>query len=154
MSVPTYGATAFWLSQYGATDLLAVFDQYKILQIEVWIEPSITMSTTVGSSPIYSVVDLDDANVPVSAAEIQNHAALCVSQSGTSHYHRWVPYMATAAYSGAFTSYTSSKPQWIDAASPGVQHFGIKFAMPYADGISRLYTITSRMSVAFRGAEI
>jgi hypothetical protein len=153
-SASVYGSTAFWLSQYSSGDLLVVFDQYKILEIEVWIEPSVVMSPMSASTVFYTAVDLDDANVPTSSDQLVNHAAVVSSETGTAHYHRWVPYMALAAFSGAYTSYTSSKPQWIDAASPGVQHFGIKMAVPLPDGIPRAYTITSRMLVAFRGAEI
>ena len=42
---------------------------------------------------------------------------------------RVYPRISTAAYSGAFTSYTNTKAPWIDCNSPTVQHFGMKFGI-------------------------
>jgi hypothetical protein len=154
MSVPTFASAYCALNQFSYTDLAAVFDQYRVKEVEVWIEPSIIMSSTVGSAVFFTAVDLDDANVPTSSNELVNHASVISSETGTGHYHRWVPYMATAVYSGAFTSFASGPPQWIDVASPGVQHYGLKYVCPGADGVARLINITMRATFQFRGAEI
>lgn len=149
-----FAGKAFALSDFNYAALATVFDQYRFMQIEAWIDPGILMSDSVASTPFYTTVDLDDANAPTGQAEVVNHAACVSSQTGTAHYHRWAPYMAIAAYSGAFTSYVSSKATWIDVASPGVQHYGIKSAVPFADGVARAYTLTFRATIEFRGADI
>jgi hypothetical protein len=154
-SVPVYAGRAFVLSDFANyAALTAVFDEYKINQIEAWLEPSIIDSASTGACQWVSSIDIDDANVPTAGSQVIGHQGSQISLSGTAHYHKWVPHYATAAYSGAFTSYGNNSPNWIDCASPSVQHFGLKTATLGADGQTRLMYLTIRASVSFRGATI
>lgn len=154
-SVPVYFASAYSLANFnGAGSYTSLFDEYKIEQFEVWLEPSIIMSPSAGSAVFYSAIDLDDANVPVSVQDVDGRQGCVVSETGTGHYHKWRPYVANALYSGAFTSYGSEPSQWIDCASSSVYHYGIKAAVPAADGIARAYYLEIRAMVAFRGSAI
>jgi len=152
-SVPVYLGKTFALSDFSYyTEYTGCFDQYQILQLEVWIEPALLMSSTVGSVPYYSAVDTDDGNTPSSGSQVSAKQGALFSETGTGHYHRWRPQVATALYSGAFTSYGSTPSQWIDSGSPSVQHFGLKVAVPGADGVARSFYITTRALVKFKAA--
>jgi hypothetical protein len=63
-SVPTFAAQAFTLAQFANyANYVSLFDEYKIHQIEVWLEPTYN-STGFIDGGFASCVDLDDANVP------------------------------------------------------------------------------------------
>jgi hypothetical protein len=154
-AIPTYNSTYLVLTTFPEyTGYVALFDEYKIETIELWIEPGMVMSPTVGSTEFASAVDLDDANVPASYGDVAARQGAITSLTGTGHYHKWKPYVANALYSGAFTSYGSEPAPWIDCASSTVQHFGIKTATSAADGMSRPMYYTWRAVVAFRGPAI
>jgi hypothetical protein len=155
VTVPVYAATAITLNQFpNYASYTSLFDQYRCDLIEVWIEPSVLMSSTVKSTLMYSAIDLDDANNPSSLSQVSGHQSAICSEAGTSHYHKWKPHMAVAAYSGTFTSYSNEPAGWIDCASPGVQHFGVKFATSSADGVARDVSITVRAHWSFRAVGI
>jgi len=110
----------------------SVFDQYRIVAAEVLLTPRITMATQVSPYPagfLYTVLDYDDATALTSVQAAQNYAS-CIVTPVTEAVRRCVkPRIAVAAYSGAFTSFANMSDQWIDAASTGVIHYGIKCAM-------------------------
>jgi hypothetical protein len=60
-----------------------------------------------------------------------------------------------AAYTGSFTGYVNMGPQWIDAASNTVQHYGIKMYIPGATAAQTLlqsWNITVEAFVRMRKA--
>jgi hypothetical protein len=135
-----------------SASLLAVFDQYRFDQIEVWLEPVAAAGTTAFGQFI-SAVDLDDANVPTLASQVQDHPMALVGTGGAGHYHKWKPHMAVAVYSGAFNSFANEPAGWIDSGSPNVQHYGIKTVTSgFAATIA--YTITVRAVISFRAPAI
>jgi len=153
-STPVYAATSFALTAFdNYAEYTGLFDQYMIEHAECWIEPS-NIGTSTSFVPWSSAVDLDDANVPTTAVTVQGKPQALTSMSNAGHYHRWVPHMAVAAFSGAFTSYTNSPPQWLDSGSPNVAHYGLKTATFGADGVIRYFIITVRAVVAFRAPNI
>jgi len=109
-----------------------IFDQYRIVAAEVTLTPRITEANQVSPYPagyIYTVLDYDDATPLVSTAAAQNYSS-CIATPVTEAVRRCVkPRIAVAAYSGAFTSFANLADQWIDAASTGVIHYGIKCIM-------------------------
>ncbi len=157
-STTTAGTGAFnsltvVLGQFSAAGALAaVFDQYRIEQVETWLEPQ-APNGTAAVPTLYTAVDLDDANTPSSVSNIQDHLGAIVSGGLAGHYHKWRPHTATAVYSGAFTSFANTPAQWIDCASPGVQHYGYKAGVVSTGG-SYAYTLTVRAVVSFRAPSI
>lgn len=152
-TVPTFSALAFLVnSMDNFASLASVYDQYYITLIEILIYPQFTETTPGGSNATgnwCSAVDLDDATAPTTYAQL---AAYTSAQSGTgtaSHYHRFAPQFAVAAYSGTFTSYSSSVG-WIDCASPTVQHYGIKMANDGTGGAAQTFYATIKYHVMFR----
>lgn len=149
VTVPTFNAQSFALASCpGAGEYTALFDDYKILQLECWIDVVGTTgsNTVVGDAVV--CVDRDDATVPVSYSSVANHQSAVQMAGQNGCYFRFVPYMALAAFSGTFTSYTSTPPEWLDCASPGVAHYGLKIAA-LAMNPAIIYQVTSRLTIEF-----
>lgn len=154
-AVPVYTGKSFALSQFDDyTSYTSLFDEYMISDIECWLEPSILGSSTVGDCLLASSTDPDDANTPANFADVDAKQGAIISGAMTGHYHKFVPHFAVATYSGAFTSFGNSLPAWLDCASPGVLHYGLKTATNAADGIARAMYLTVRAKVHFRGSAI
>jgi hypothetical protein len=153
-TVPVLSGTYFTLSTFpDYAQFTSVFDQYRFVTMEVWIESTVCASSTVVSTLLGTAVDLDDANTPGTKDDVFGLQGCIVSDVTTGHYHRWQPHMAVAAYSGAFTSYANEVAGWIDSASPSVQHFGVKCAA-LPDGVARSIQMSIRGTIMFRGAGI
>lgn len=150
----TYFGRSFAASDYsGATTALTLFDQYRFEQVEVWID-CVAPNAVANMPVVYSCVDLDDFNVSTSIGQIADHVGATVATFPAGHYHKWKPHMATAAYSGAFTSYSNAPAEWIDANSPNVQHYGFKSAM-LSSGTTIVYgDVTVRSVISFRSPSI
>lgn len=114
-----------------ASALGTLFDQYRIAEIEVWYIPQSKVETTTAAQQVglmFTVVDYDDTTSLASVNAATEYDS-CISSPGDSgHYRRFTPHIAVAAYSGAFTSYANETAPWIDVASNGVYHFGVKCA--------------------------
>jgi hypothetical protein len=147
--VQTFAAHAFAMTDFaGTTAALAAFDQYRIDQLETWLTAE--NPNQAGNFPILtSCIDLDDANVPTVVGGLEDHIGAIVSDGPGGHYHKWKPHIAVATFSGAFTSYANMPSQFIDSASPGVQHFGLKAGV-YSNGVSIPYGLVFRALVTLR----
>lgn len=136
------------------TEYTQLFDQYKFEELEFWLEPFETQSNAVAlSGTLSSCIDLDDGNTPTTIAGVQDHQGCVVTNGFAGHYHKWKPHMAVAVYSGAFTSFANTPANWIDAASPAVQHYGIKTAIT-ATTAAVPYSYTVKALVSFRSPGI
>jgi len=125
-SVPVFQGTNFTLSGMpNASTYTALFDQYKIEMIEAWIYAA--ASNNGGhTGTLYTAVDYDSSAAPASIAVIQDYSTVITSPIATTgHYHRFVPHIAVAAYSGTFVSYRNETAPWIDTVSNTVQHYGL-----------------------------
>jgi hypothetical protein len=111
-----------------AADFDSIFDCYRIIQITVqWIP--LTPNSVAGV--FYTAIDYDDGNTP-SISALQQYDTMQVVPLNQFHERTFKPRMAVGAYSGSFTSYAQLHDQWIDCASPSVQHYGLKAASPIA----------------------
>lgn len=151
VTVPVYSSEVFQLNKFsGYSQYTGLFDQYRFNEIEVWIEPTTSPSTASADvGTCVTAIDLDDTNVPTSVASVEDKQTALSTGGFSGHYHRWKPHMALAAYSGAFTSYDNAPANWIDSASPAVQHYGIKIAVTNTGSVVP-YRISVRASVSFR----
>jgi hypothetical protein len=150
-TVPTFAAYAFQISSASNySQYLGLFDQYRIDEIEVWLDPQQSQSVLqVNQGLLASTVDLDDANTPSAFATVEDHQSSLVTNGLNSHYHRWVPHTAVATYSGAFTSFSNMQNNWIDSASPNVQHFGLKIAATSTSSVI-IYNMSVRLRCSFK----
>lgn len=152
VTVPVFASEVFTVTSFAASAAyLALFDQYRIDEIEVWIEPIISQSSAVALTSNYTTaIDTDDSNVPASVSDVDDHQSAIITGGESGHYHRWKPHMATAVYSGAFTSFANEEADWIDSASPNVQHYGLKFCTHSATSTAMIYSLTVRAKISFR----
>lgn len=115
----------------------AVFDTYRILQVTVEFFPQST--PTISQPSVYTVIDYDDSAASTISA-LQRYDTLQVVPMGTYFQRTFNPRIATAAYSGVFTSFAQSKSSWIDMASTSVIHYGIKTGVPPTSAVQTAYT--------------
>jgi hypothetical protein len=150
-SVVSSATSTFVLSSFTSfTQYTNAFDQYKIYQIECWLDLSGNQDASLGE--LVTVVDLDDGNSITGPSAILDKQGALVSTGAPGRYHRWAPHVAVAEYSGAFTSYGNVPSTWIDSLSPNVQHFGFKAAGGV--GVIATYNLTVRAVIGFRAPGI
>jgi len=148
---PAYNYALQYLTAYG--EFTALFDQYRIVRVETTFMPTITELGSLGTfvnSYLLTAIDYDDANAYSSLNDAIQVATASITPLTKSVTRGFTPRVALAAYSGAFTSYAQAPPgQWIDCASPGVQHYGLKCAIPLT-GSLQTWRVLHRYFLEFR----
>jgi hypothetical protein len=130
----------------------SLFDQYRIALIEAWILPWDSNTAAVGEIPglLASVVDYDDAT-STSYAQLMEYQNVLIGHTTQAHYRKFVPHVAVAAYgSGVFTSFANEVAPWIDMASTGVTHYGLKVACNVGTGTQRSFDLVCRFTIDLR----
>jgi len=166
---PGVASLAVQLGNLAGTDLTAlqtVFDQYKIEAVEFWITPqaNVNLPTAGSGAPVYAnqprlvtVIDLDNAASVVDIYHASNYSSAVTTEPYEKQRRCFKPHIAYAAYgSGAFTSYANQQAGWVDIASSGVSHFGLKAACDMdgnASGPHAQWDLTVRASVLFRNVQ-
>ena len=134
-------------------DFTALFDSYRIDEVELTMIPGWTQFDNNTMALVLSVVDFDDATVSTDlSAFLQSENV----QQHTPHEPiriKLKPKFATAAFSGAFTSYSVSQG-WVDCGSPSVQHYGIKLFLGALQGAAtnNTWLVTARYKISLRAA--
>jgi len=139
--------------------LAAVFDQYRIDEVQLIFRPmflavNMSGSTTFYVPQLYIVVDYDDANVSgYTAGTYQAYNNCNVSMYETVSV-TFRPHIAVSAYSGSsFSQYQNLSPSWIDTSSPSVQHYGVKAGVD-AGGTGQAqfqsWSITTRVRLSLK----
>lgn len=150
-SVETLTGLYFALSQFSqGSALAAIFDEYRLAKVEVWVTP---ITSTSNGAMLVTAIDLDNASAPASTTALMAKPGATVAWLANSvgHYHKFVPRTAIATYNGAFTGYSEGPVgNWIDCASTGVQYYGIKIAAG-VDSAVHTVDITVRGHFEFRG---
>jgi hypothetical protein len=123
---PTIGS----LDQVSA--YLALFDQYRITALEVWVIPRITSvtSNTANTGQMASVIDYDDSTSLASFAAAMDYENVLTGSGVDGHYRKWVPHIAVIT--GA-SGVENAKMRWLDAASTAVIHYGMKMVWTSTD---------------------
>jgi hypothetical protein len=126
-TVPVVSAYSASISQFAnAAGFLAVFDQYRICQLEVWAIPTGALAAE-QSALFKSVVDYDNTTATATTAYFDSYANVHTTTLSNGHYRRFTPHIAIAGYGGAFNGYVNSAMQWIDSTSTGVLHYATKY---------------------------
>jgi len=152
-TVPQFFAKSFSMSDLTqATQLLGVFDQYRIDHIWLKIVPGVNNSATspYGSAQWYSALDYDDASTPGSISVLTQYANCITTATNVAHYRHLTPHIAVAAYSGTFTSFKNEVADWIDSGSPNVQHYGLKAAVDVTTSTQISFTLYATFTLSFR----
>lgn len=153
------GATKTWssadINQFSS--FAAVFDQYKIEAVEVWITPYGPASApgynpTANAVQYCSVIDYDDANNFTTLAQAMQYQNCTTTSCQQGHYKRFRPHIAVGAYTGSvFTGFQNKDADWIDSATTAVVHYGIKIVVsPTTSNQDAKFDVTTRVHVAFR----
>jgi hypothetical protein len=151
------GAYYFYLAQLdGTAALVAVFDQYRFMQVSISFIPRCSVTGTTGTvfpTPIgqlLTAIDYDDA-ASTTAAVLRQKETAQITTCTEQQTRTLSPHAALAAYSGAFSSYANMSKMWIDANSQSVQHYGVKFAILNCNFASTIiYDVYARYVVQFR----
>jgi hypothetical protein len=140
-TVPSAGAINFILADLNnVSDYTNLFDQYRILAVKLeFIMLGSTNPLTGPPGYIQTAIDYDDVTTPGSANELMQYDTVQVAPIGQYFERTLRPRSAPAMYSGAFTSFGNVYAQWLDSASPSVQHYGIKYYIPIIP--TSVYTI-------------
>jgi len=147
-TTPTFGGLAFQLNNVSNyANFTACFDRYRIINVSVKF---IQNTSPVGAGTLYTVIDYDDSNAPSSIASLLNFATLKLTPPGVIDERVLTARTAVAAYSGTFTSYANmSSRTWLDSASPAIQYFGLKYAIP-TTSVSYAITYVVTLAVQFK----
>lgn len=146
VATESHGAYKFKLSDLpNYTEFTSLFDKYRITGIRAQFLPRVNIMDlkNVNASfteipPVLTVVDYDDAS------GTDDYASLCQYENAKIHNQfrpfsvYFKPMVAIAAYQGAFTGYSSSRKTWIDAASPSVEYYALKWATPPYSAINSI----------------
>jgi hypothetical protein len=128
----------------------SVFDQYRIDEIELWIQPTQLLSTTVDSFRWYSVIDYDDDGV--STTEAAALAFQNVSDCGRFEgvYRRFRPHIAIAvAQSGGAPTARNAPSNWLDAGSTSIKHYALK-VVTQSTATQVIISLRARFHLSFR----
>jgi len=138
--VTTLGVLAFRLSYLDqAATFSALFDQFRICQIQVTFRPLITqappMVTTVTMPTFVTVVDIDDATAPGSIASMREYNNALPSIYETTQ-RTFVP--------GTLIGAQVQTRTWIDMASYNTQDFfSVKYGLEAGQGGQTLLQVIS-----------
>ncbi len=118
------------------TELTNLYDQYRIVCVEVRFIPSVTTALTGASVDnllprIATVADFNDGSLPTNLTSLQQYQSYRADLFNKVITRKIYPRTATAIYNnGATSGYAfNDQPTWVDTANPGVQHYGMKWAM-------------------------
>lgn len=138
--------TAGDIGQFG--NFATVFDQYRIMSIEVWLTP-IYQDIAGGNSAseMYTVIDYDDANTPSSASPLLQYTNVTSTTSYEGVYRKWRPHIPAATNS--LSQLQNKVSTWIDVASTAVPHYGLKIAVK-SSTVTTTYNMTYRIWVQFK----
>jgi hypothetical protein len=128
------GAYAFVLSAVpGYTEFTSLFDQYRIVMVRVVYRPRWNFSAIASASSdinplLITVLDYDDASA-LTITQMLNYPSYKETRFDKDHARCIKPRIALGAYAGTFTGFANEPASWIDCGSPGVQHYGVKYAV-------------------------
>jgi len=143
----TFGATAFKLNDLSqAASFQAIFDQYRISSVEVWINT--TSTTGIPNPPAYTaVVDYDDAVVPSNVSQLLQYTNAAEVPLTNGVYFHFTPHATATLQTGSGVE-TVPAP-WINSATPAVLHYGVKVGS-YATSTTYQIQARARFHVEFR----
>ncbi len=137
------GTAAYTFSLSGlpdSSDISNLFDQYRILQVTVSINP-----LTAGSvSALYTAIDYDDSTLPTNLQSVLVYDTLQVSNSSSVTQRTFTPRVLSENYVSAVSSgYGTIARPWLDSASNGVVHYGLKVFIPITTGPTLSYQVVA-----------
>jgi len=139
------------------TSWQAVFDQYRIDQIDLDIRP-MTEASLPGSAPGYSVgwvaVDYDDNATPGTVSSVANYSNVSILSPGRGLKLSFRPKVDVGVYnSGAAGAGAIVGGLWMDMAYPAIQYHGVKVAITASTSTNvNAWYILARYTVSMRSS--
>jgi hypothetical protein len=130
-----------------SSQFTSLFDRYRIMTAKAIFDPVTSLPASGNLPGLQTVIDYDDASVSTNL--LDRDTAMTVP-CGTYFERNWTPHVATSLYTGSFTGFGNLAHLWIDAASPSVQHYALKYNQPSANTALALYEVTIRCHIQFR----
>lgn len=132
----------------------AIFDQYRILALEVMFTPQANEALITSAQPTgqyATVIDYDDNTNLGNMAAALNYANCIVCPMTSSQRRCFKPRVASALYNGSFVGYGNIAAPWIDCSTSNVVHYGIKtFCDTGYSGAIQVINATIRAVIEFR----
>lgn len=166
---PVYGSFYLTAGLYGAaTPLLSAFDQYRIIEASVTFIPQMvnsvitsgTVATLVPTSlylhnVLCTNVDQDDATTPTSEANVLTHETARIHGPFVKPFSRtFKPMIASEVFqTGGFGGYAPLADQWLDCASPNIQHYGLKYSIAHGSTLAASeveFAVYTSVKIQFR----
>lgn len=151
-TLPTFVATFFVVGNLDQiTSLANVFDQYRIDFVEAWLTPRVdtTISSTANPGIFHSVIDFDDAVALPTIGAALDYTNCMMASGVVGHYRCWKPHVAGVVQASGTASVHNLTSPWLDVASTGVQHYGLKTAWTVTD-TPYVMDATFRLHISFR----
>jgi hypothetical protein len=146
-----------------ASDFTGLFERWRLNAVEVTFLPMNTssISSVAGGNGdlgllLHSVVDYNDralitaSDTGINSMRQRPTYRLIQGTTGKPIRFRIRPRTAIAAYAGgAFTSYVNMAPQWCDATSSSVEHYGLKLCWEVMNPTSVASFINFKLEVKY-----
>lgn len=135
-----------------SADLTSSFDAYRIKRVDVYFTPRVNYTpdaSVLTNAQLWTACDFD-GNTVTTLTETAAYDSAQLHDARTSFVVSLKPRAALATYSGAFTSYAEAPPdQWIDCASPSVEHYGLITAMS-AQPVATVINVAARFYIELK----
>jgi hypothetical protein len=142
------GASALNLSQLAQVSTLqALFDQYRLVEVECWLTPTYQNYVGGNSAARYAVaIDYDNSNT-VAFANLLQYANVQDVSANCGAYARFKPHTTLTSVTNSSSANIANL--WIDSAVGGQNWFGLKWACP-ATSVTYTLNLTIRYHFQFR----
>jgi len=126
-----------------ASDFTSLYDEYRIVKVEVEIIPAFTSANNLlGSNgyprmhQIHSCVDYDGGNSGTTLASMMQYTNYKGSSIDRIHKRVIFPKIATEVFNTSVsTAYAPKWGQWIDTSNSSVPHYGMIYNIPVLPGL-------------------
>lgn len=119
------------------SEFTTLFDQYKITGAKLSFTPTVNMgvlnpaatqTAVLGYSKVHSIIDYDDAAVPVSEDSLLEYGSLKSTAPFATHSRFIKPKVLHEIYRSALTTaYAPRASTYLDMSNADVPHYGLKF---------------------------
>lgn len=132
------------------THFTGLFDQYAVVCVVATVGATYNVALASAGNTIprmFTVIDHDDV-APAATSALTLNPTCKITKTYQKQTRLIYPRVAVAGYSGAFSSFVNQR-SWVDAASPSVEHYGLKVSCE-ADALTSVIDIELQYFLCFR----
>lgn len=151
------GAMSFTKTSAGdSSSMSAVFDQYRITKIKVFIISNNTPQAPGASTAIaqvYTAIDYDDAVAPSTVTEVLNYDNSMIHVAGANATRTFRPKVIGYVYGGGSTAGEVKESPWLDCATSSIEHFGLKYCVTQGTSTNQLsWSLWAQLFIEYKNA--